>query len=131
MSADADFSEVTTLFRRMTNFISEIPLAFEIYNEQSTQRLLQLVISHASGRPGPRVVTGNYISNFRIVDGRVVNASPQTHRLEYGFVGTDSLGRAYNQPPFPHFRPALEEMHSEYVRGIVPLIRRTWNSTQA
>lgn len=28
-------------------------------------------------------------------------------RLEFGFTGVDSLGRAYNQPPYPYLRPAL------------------------
>ncbi|MGV9878670.1 hypothetical protein [Streptomyces sp. NPDC003006] len=28
-------------------------------------------------------------------------------RLEFGFVGVDSLGRHYNQRPFPHLRPAV------------------------
>ncbi len=28
-------------------------------------------------------------------------------RIEYGFVGLDSLGRRYNQPPQPYLRPAL------------------------
>lgn len=30
---------------------------------------------------------------------------PQTCRLEYGYSGTDSLGRAYHQAPKPHWRP--------------------------
>ena len=28
-------------------------------------------------------------------------------RLEFGFTGVDSLGRAYNQPPYPFLRPAM------------------------
>lgn len=30
-------------------------------------------------------------------------------RIELGFVGTDSLGRKYNQKPRPYLRPALEK----------------------
>jgi hypothetical protein len=32
---------------------------------------------------------------------------PYGRRLEFGFTGTDSLGRNYAQPPFPHVQPAL------------------------
>jgi hypothetical protein len=126
---DADFGAVGRLAHHMGSFVGAFPGAMEAYNEAATERLLQLVIKYASGRPGPNVVTGRYISNFMIVDGRVVNHSPQTHRLEYGYSGTDSLGRTYHQPPFPHFRPALQEMRQEYRRGIVPVIKRTWNTT--
>lgn len=33
---------------------------------------------------------------------------PYSHRLEYGFVGTDSLGRKYHQAAQPYMRPAFE-----------------------
>jgi len=29
-------------------------------------------------------------------------------RLEFGFIGTDSLGRHYHQPAFPYMRPARD-----------------------
>ncbi len=35
--------------------------------------------------------------------------SPYGARLEYGFVGPDSLGRVFNQPARPHVRPAFDE----------------------
>jgi len=131
VNVSTDFGQVGKLFGHMRSFVSAFPDALDIYNDKATERLLQLVRQHASGRPGPNVVTGRYLANFMIVDGKVVNPSPQTRRLEYGFVGTDALGRMYHQPPFPHFRPALEEMRAEYRRGIVPLIRTTWNATDS
>ena len=33
---------------------------------------------------------------------------PQARRIELGFQGKDSLGRVFNQPPFPYLRPAAE-----------------------
>ena len=33
----------------------------------------------------------------------------QARRFEYGFRGTDSLGRRYNQPAYPHFQPAADK----------------------
>lgn len=89
-----------------------------------TRQMYGNVIKHASGRPGPNIVTGEYLNSIRQevkrggfklfggpsqVTGRVWTDAPQASRLEHGFVGTDSLGRNYTQPPFPHWRPAQEE----------------------
>lgn len=52
----------------------------------------------------------------------VGNDQPQGPRLEFGFVGADSLGRVYNQAPRPHLRPALDENRGaavEEFRGAV------------
>ncbi|MFF9287513.1 HK97 gp10 family phage protein [Streptomyces griseosporeus] len=70
---------------------------------------------NASGRPGPNVITGAYRNSWqahtrRIPYGAVCTLGtdlPYGRRLEFGFTGTDSLGRSYNQPPFPHVQPAL------------------------
>lgn len=74
---------------------------------------------NASGRPGPRVITGDY---RRSINGRIAEVGPggvvgeigtnaaQARRLEYGFFGPDSLGRQYRQPPYPHFQPALGDI---------------------
>ena len=70
---------------------------------------------NASGRPGPNVITGAYRNSWqartrRIPYGAICTLgtdAPQGRRLEFGFVGTDSLGRHYAQPPFPHVQPAL------------------------
>lgn len=130
MNLGADFKQNDSLLKKMVAFPGNFNRALENYQVKADERLLELVRQHASGRPGPNVVTGRYISRFVIVDHRVRNPSQQTHRLEYGFIGTDSLGRKYAQPPFPHFRPALEEMRTEYRRGIVPLVRQAWNASR-
>ena len=39
--------------------------------------------------------------------------TPYAHRLEYGFVGTDSLGRHYNQAAQPYMRPAFDSQKDE------------------
>lgn len=39
---------------------------------------------------------------------------PYGKRLEYGFVGADSLGRVYNQPAQPHFRPTMDKNEGKY-----------------
>lgn len=70
---------------------------------------------NASGRPGPNVITGAYRNSWQTQTRRLPYGAqctlgtdaPQGRRLELGFVGIDSLGRHYNQPPFPHVQPAL------------------------
>lgn len=85
----------------------------------------RIVRQNASGRPGPRVITGKYRSSIRAnyrygrgFDATVTSDAPQANRLEYGFVGEDSLGRHYNQPPFPHFRPAQQQIERDFPAAI-------------
>ena len=42
----------------------------------------------------------------------------QGPRLEYGFTGEDTLGRAYRQPPYPHWRPAIFLAHAVFDREL-------------
>lgn len=80
---------------------------------------------HASGRPGPNVITGDYrrsIQRQRIKGGWIVGTNQaQGRRLEYGFFGTDSRGRTFAQPPYPHFGPALDETRP----GLLKDLRKT------
>lgn len=85
---------------------------------------------NASGRPGPNVITGAYRASWRSetrgipygAECTIGTGKPQGRRLEFGFVGPDSLGRVYNQPPFPHVQPAIgfiEEVLRAQMRGVV------------
>lgn len=74
------------------------------------------VRGNASGRPGPNVITGAYRNSWQPGPVRrspygamctIGTNLPYGPRLEWGFSGTDSLGRTYHQPPFPHVQPAL------------------------
>lgn len=81
-------------------------------------RLRDAIRRNASGRPGPNVITGAYRASWRVEEFAVPHGGgaeigtdkPQGRRLEFGFVGADSLGRIYNQPPFAHVEPALNEL---------------------
>ncbi|AKZ60833.1 PCQ3_46 (plasmid) [Streptomyces ambofaciens ATCC 23877] len=90
--------------------------------------------ANASGRPGPNVITGQYRASWRAVTSGIpygaectigTNA-PQGRRLEFGFVGPDSLGRVYNQPPFPHVQPALghieDTLHEQMLAAVGELL---------
>lgn len=65
--------------------------------------------------PGPNVATEDYVRSIglkitRSGGAHVATVStnlPQARRLELGFIGVDSLGRAYRQSPYPHWRPAI------------------------
>jgi hypothetical protein len=68
--------------------------------------------------PGPNVATGDYRRSWRVQTGYDAHGNPQAlvstnapqgARLEYGYTGTDTRGRSYNQPPYPHVRPAVEQ----------------------
>ncbi|MFF6866641.1 HK97 gp10 family phage protein [Streptomyces ardesiacus] len=87
-------------------------------------RLLKAMIKwNASGRPGPNIITGDYFDSWKSVpfpvpDGggaEIGTDRPQGRRLEFGFMNMyDSLGRFYQQPPFPHVEPAVNELSADY-----------------
>jgi len=123
--------------RRFSNKVTRFPgvadVAVQAYRKEMAEKLLDLVRQKASGRPGPNIVTGAYVSRFYVEEtssksSRVTNNSPQTHRLEYGFVGVDSAGRNYHQGPFPHFRPALQEIRGPYLAGMPKVVIDAWRS---
>lgn len=84
------------------------------------------VMRRASRRPGPNVVTGDYRRTIgvRFTNNRgehvaeVGTNAPQGRRLEFGFHGVDAIGRHYNQPPYPHFGPAMDETRPGFLAGI-------------
>lgn len=89
------------------------------------QLLRTRVMAKASGRPGPNTITGDYRRSWQLqvrgggssTTSEVGTNAVQGRRLEFGFNGTDSLGRTYNQPPFPHARPAFDEIAPQFIAG--------------
>jgi len=98
------------------------PLQAAATVQQYTVLLQTRVKAAASGRPGPRVITGNYrrsiTSHVRLtptlLTGTVGTNAPQGMRLENGFYGTDALGRMFRQPPLPHFGPSARITRPEF-----------------
>lgn len=89
------------------------------------------VKAHAAGRPGPRMVSGDYNRSIglrirpRGANGTEANVGtnrPQGRRLEFGFRGVDSIGRRYDQPPYPHFGPALDETRPGFEASIAGIV---------
>lgn len=75
-----------------------------------------------SGEVGPRAQTGDLRRSVTqqveatpfVISASAASNEPQTRRLELGFLGTDSLGRDYDQPPYPAWRPALLALTEPY-----------------
>ncbi|GHE15315.1 HK97 gp10 family phage protein [Streptomyces alanosinicus] len=89
--------------------------AADLAMRHSAKALVDQVQRNASGRPGPRVITGRYRASWQsdvhragpVIVAEVGTRAPQGRRLEFGFVGVDSLGRHYAQRPFPHLGPTV------------------------
>ncbi|MFF3547046.1 HK97 gp10 family phage protein [Streptomyces platensis] len=85
---------------------------------------------HASGRPGPNVITGQYRNSWQIetrhlpygAQCTIGTMEPYGRRLEFGFVGADGLGRVYAQPPFPHVQPSLPAMTAALRFGMMSAV---------
>ncbi len=84
---------------------------------------------NASGRPGPNVQTGNLrarITHVVAADGlsaRVGTIVEYAPRLEFGFSGSDSKGRVYNQKPYPFLYPALAANFEKIKRMITDAVK--------
>lgn len=95
--------------------------------------LLNQIRANASGRPGPNVITGDYRRSWQMTtfgrgesqaESQVWTDAPQFMRLEYGFHGVDSLGRHYDQPPFPHVAPAVDKYAPLYYAELGVVVSR-------
>lgn len=99
---------------------------------QTVQKGEAIVKGKQGGRPGPRAITGDFRRRTRgqaqvnggLVQGQIGNDAPQALRLEFGFFGTDRLGRTYSQPPYPSFGPAEPEVQAIAVPTITAAIQR-------
>lgn len=65
-----------------------------------------------------RSITGEVIDTPKGVNGAIGTNMPYGRRLELGFHGTDSMGRAYEQEPRPYLKPAVVN-NKEQIRKIL------------
>jgi len=126
-SFEFDASQVNELARDLGKAsIASGARAYKIVRHHG-MRLQAKVKANAAGRPGPRIQTGDYNRSIGLIVGiegsgpiaRVGTNRPQGRRLEKGFVGTDSLGRTFNAPPYPHFEPAVDAIGLEFERDVM------------
>lgn len=117
---------------------SRVALATAVATQGSV--LQRKVKANASGRPGPRVQTGDYRRSIGLqvrregasIVAEVSSNAVMAARLEYGFWGmTDSLGRLFHQPAYPHFGPAADEMERVFPVAIEAALGRTFRVLRA
>lgn len=110
----------------------ELPVVIGAIVATETLLLQSRVKGKASGRPGPNAPTGDYRRSISpqvrqkgaLTEGEVGTNRPQGNRLEFGFHGTDSLGRHYSQPSFPHFGPALDETDGPFQEKLLTAVNK-------
>lgn len=135
MKVAVRLAKESTFFERVKRVVTGLPTEVKATNRRYAAILLATIRRNASGAPGPSVDTGQYVgafvtgSEFNGYGVWVGNPSPQTHRLEAGFVGIDSIGRHYAQPPFPHFGPTFEEVAPRYAKDMGLSVERIINGS--
>lgn len=85
--------------------------------------------------PGPNQGTGDYVRSMHLTTGYeganpaalVSSPSPQARMLEYG--GTQTIvikgtARTFVYPPYPHWRPAAEEIGPVLNRAVAEAVRK-------
>jgi len=82
-------------------------------NKKIMEEACLLVEGDAKRLQTPHVDTGRLRSSITHeiegLTGRVGSNVEYARRIELGFVGVDSLGRKFNQKPYPYLRPALHK----------------------
>lgn len=121
MTARDDATDVARLLSSTADGAKRLHQA----TEQAAQAGLARVKANASGRPGPRRITGDYTRSMNVnithpagnVSAEIGTNAAQALRLEFGFHGTDRIGRHYNQRPLPHWRPMWEWVEGFYFQA--------------
>lgn len=134
LEMSVDTGELAELARDLKRYQVRAKAAVRGVMRDYSRTLRAEVVRNASGRPGPRINTGAYVASIRTYRGSgaerfslyVASNHPAAHRLEFGFVGMDSAGRYYNQPPYPHFRPALARLEPGFYRSLASAVRKAW-----
>lgn len=108
--------------------VKVIPAAVTAVVYETAEEMRLEVKNNARGRAnaygrGPRIKTSRYINSIEVEPAGPFSAitytdTPYAARLEFGFVGVDSLGRHYNQPPYPSWRPALDVVVPHFINRL-------------
>lgn len=70
-------------------------------------------------------ITWKLVATYRTLSGLIGSNVRYARRLEFGFVGTDALGRVVHQPPHPYLRPAILNNKKRIMR----IIAKSWKRT--
>lgn len=96
ITVDADFPDAMLReLKERAKRARDYPVALE----RAAIELQGRAREHASGRPGPNIITWQFWSAYTYAvsgdDAVVGNGSAYANRLEFGFVGVDAIGRHY------------------------------------
>lgn len=122
MGVNVLFTVNSKVAATLTGTAAGVDLAVDQTLDYVSATLLTQIKRNASGRPGPNAPTGDYRRSWtrrKIKNGYSIGTNrPQARRLEMGFYGTDSLGRVYNQAPYPHLDPAIDTVTPGYLQAM-------------
>lgn len=130
LPAGVDYREVFAFAGKLDRKAKVVPRQVALVLGRLGARMETRIKANASGRPGPRAITGNYRRSWTTSPARVEgdnitvtvgSNAPQARRLEFGFVGLDVLGRYYDQAPFPHVAPAVAATRPEVVESLAEI----------
>jgi hypothetical protein len=117
------FKGVDAFERACEQLFVKVMRGAENATREGAEVLRSSIQSHMHGRPGPNYITGNLYDSIKVqaTGGGVglgrwnygvyadMAQAPYARRIELGFTGTDSIGRGYNQPPYPYFGPGVND----------------------
>lgn len=103
--------------------IVRVGRATELTTKEAGEKIVELIRGHMEGRPGPNRISSKLFDSIRADSGRVsgvpgniggwsstISANTDyAKRIEFGFHGSDSRGRVYNQQPYPYFEPGMQD----------------------
>lgn len=122
MAVDFSLSGVANFQRALTEKIAAMDAAAREVVTKGGHMIERAAKGHANGRPGPNVVTGSHRRSIGVhnITKKGATWTSETgptmvysRRLELGYAQVDSLGRLYDQPPYPSLGPGLQDVQDD------------------
>jgi hypothetical protein len=123
---------LSDVIRLMNRVAPASKSAMEIGMRRGTLLGQSIVRGNASGRPGPRNVTGDFrrsiVGDTEVAGDKVLSQigtnAAQALRLELGFYGVDVLGRKFSQPPYPYMGRSVDAVIEAYRSEVTKAFER-------
>lgn len=123
--------------RALDDMVARVDEAGRLALARAAHEVERAAKDHASGRPGPNVVTGTLRRSIVVAGitrqgarGWGTFVGPTTvygRRVELGFEGPDRRGRVYHQSGHPFLEPGFREVEGR----LQDLFARTWDEAIA
>jgi len=130
MTVNVSFPDLPEFRRALAAMVMRVERATGPATRAGAEHIVESIHKHMDGPMPPKPAgfpparrTGNLFDSIRMrtVGGGVGRGrwnyeiyadtaqAPYARRIEFGFHGTDVLGRKYNQPPYPYFYPGVRD----------------------